>query len=63
MSDVPVFIDWNEWYPVYSAVRLTDRRYKPKFYLTEEELADYKRVLKEFNDWQEKLRRMRYPDE
>lgn len=51
--------DKDEWYPVY-----TISKYDPKwtsdeaFEITDSEYADYARVMKEFMDWQDKLKGM-----
>lgn len=46
----------DEWYPVVVLISYDD---KDGIELSDEEKADYDRVMKEFKDWQDKLDNLR----
>jgi len=48
------YLEVNEWYPV---LELSDEQgvWSSPAEFTDEELADFERVCKEFDDWQQKL--------
>lgn len=48
-------IEIKEWYPVYVAVPHSDE-IVTNGNLTDEDMEDYERVLKEWMDWQRKLK-------
>lgn len=50
-----LYVDADEWYPVYS---LTDRATwpgQPPAEITDKDHADYLRVMREFEAWQQRL--------
>ena len=52
MSTVTRHIYCDEWYPVFS---LDDEDSDGAMELSEEDLADYERVMREFAAWQKRL--------
>lgn len=52
-----VFLDEDEWYPVYT---VTDRKgfSTETVDLSEEELKEFLKVHKKFSEWQARLRKM-----
>lgn len=54
-----LFLDWYERYPFYFLDEDADGK---SVSLTDSEYADYKRVMAEFDAWQDKMRAMRQSD-
>jgi hypothetical protein len=55
--------DANELYPYYTIIRTAqpgDRYYEGGLELTDEEYADYQRVMREYQEWQDRIDRHVY---
>lgn len=57
-----IFLDWCERYPFYFLDGDADMRDRKSVSLTDSEYADYKRVMAEFDAWQDKMNAMRRSD-
>lgn len=51
------YIKRGEWYPVYTLHRKQDF-IEIEIEISEADYADYKRVMKEFDDWQDRLEKI-----
>jgi hypothetical protein len=61
---VKVYIEWDDYYPFYTIEKgePSPNKHTARFEIGEEELADYERVMREFDEWQKKLKaRQRQP--